>query len=138
MIDLYRAVKARLSALTLSGAVVPCDLGEPTENRQPPYTFVWGPLPVSESVDAASCGSELDVWVHVTYVHSTTWNTMALGACVRDLLDGWTPALTGWRCFPLEVRNDSDPQQSTAVVNGESNTYPRWGVLGVHLRATKE
>lgn len=138
MIELYKAVKDRLSSLSLSGAVVPCDLGEPTSNRQPPYTFVWGPLPVSESVDAASCGSELDVWVHVTYVHATTWNAMSLGVRVRDLLDGWTPTLAGWRCFPVEVRNDSDPQQNTTVVNGESNTYPRWGVLGVHIRATKE
>lgn len=138
MIEIYKQIQSRLSEIVLAGVAVPCDIGQPTKNRNPPYMFVWGSVPVHESLTAAGCDVNVDEHLKVTFVHTSSWNALQLGEQVRSLLDGWTPQVPGWRVFPIHVDTALPVTPDTTVINGPSNTYPPYGVLEAHVQATKE
>lgn len=134
----YAAIRDRLATLTASGKPVPATLGDPPGNQPLPYTFVTPRPATPRSVTAAGCDRELSEYFNVTLVHSSASNVLAMCEGATDLLHGWTPIIPGWRTFPLEVVDTQPVQTSTVVMDGPSNTYPRWAVLQVRLQATKE
>ena len=134
----YQAITNRLAMLTASGKPVPATLGDPPSNTPLPYTFITPRPATPRSVTAAGCDRELSEVFNVTLVHSSASNVLAMCEGATSLLHGWVPVVPGWRTFPLEVVDTQPVQTSTVVMDGTSNTYPRWAVLQVRLQATKE
>lgn len=134
----YQAITNRLATLATSGKLVPATLGDPPGNQPLPYMFVTPRPATPRSVTAAGCDRELNEVFNVTLVHSSANNVLAMCEGATSLLHGWTPEVPGWRTFPLEVVDTQPVQTSTVVMDGTSNTYPRWAVLQVRLQATKE
>ena len=134
----YQAITNRLATLTASGKPVPATLGDPPNNSPLPYTFITPRPATPRSVTAAGCDRELDEYFNVTLVHSSAANVLALCEGATSLLHGWEPVVPGWRTFPLEVVDTQPVQTSTVVMDGQSNTYPRWAVIQCRLQATKE
>jgi hypothetical protein len=134
----YKAIEQRLAGLTLSGKTVPGALGDPADNVSPPYWFVTPRPSIVRSESVAGRRDMVDETFNVTFVHVTANNCLALQEAGAALLDEWAPQVDGWVCYPLEPVDALPVQTATAVVNGESNTYPPYAVVQYRLRAVKE
>lgn len=138
MRTIYAAVRDRLAALILSRSAVPVTLGDPPGNSPLPYAFITPVPTVGRAESLAGVRDLIDEYFNVTFVHSTPNNVLALCEAGQALLDEWTPTVDGWAGQPLEPVDAQPVQTATAVMEGTTNTYPRWAVVQYRLRASKE
>lgn len=134
----YQAITDHLATLTASGKPVPATLGDPPGNQPLPYSFVTPRPSVRRSESVAGVRDLLNETFNITLVHSSASNVLALCEGATRLLDEWAPEVEGWHTSALELIDAQPVQTSTVVMDGQSNTYPRWAVLQFRLQATKE
>lgn len=134
----YVAIRDRLATLKASGKPVPSTLGDPPSNTPLPYTFITPRPAVAHSESVAGVRDTLDETFNVTLVHSSASNVLTMCEGASGLLDEWAPEVSGWHTSTLELIDAQPVQTSTVVMDGTSNTYPRWAVLQFRLQATKE
>lgn len=126
------------TANLLEAAGVRCEVGDPTDVVDVPYTFVWGPLPVEYALTAAGSDDNLDVEYHVQVVAAYPAAVMKLADQVKNTLRNAVLDLPGFRVFPLKVTGSTPVQTARGVANEDTNTYPAWLTLHLRLQATKE
>lgn len=133
---MYRAYK-RIKDLveTLGGT---CFIGDPPGAAPVPYSFVWGPLPIAESVTVAGIADSIDVRLHLTVVDESPANVQAKANVVAALLQGAELAIPDWRIFGLKVTSANSMETQRGTFNEPTNQYPASIVLEIRLRATKE
>lgn len=131
-------MRARLEGLTSTGTAVKTFIGGPPGNPGPPFVFVWGPPTMSASEAMSGCGADVDARLHVQVVAPTTANVLALADDVTARLRGWAPAVTGWRCFPLEHVGVTDVRSDNSTVGTQANRAPRYCTVTFRVQATTE
>lgn len=131
-------MRARLTTLTSTGAPVKAFIGDPPSNPGLPFVFVWGPPTLPKSEAMSGCGGDVDVRLHVQVVAATTANVLDLADQVTALLDGETPTVDGWRCFPLKHVGVTDVRSDNSTVGAPANRAPRYCTVTFRSQATPE
>jgi len=131
-------MRARLTTLTSTGAPVKAFIGDPPSNPGLPFVFVWGPPTLPKSEAMSGCGGDVDVRLHVQVVAATTANVLDLADQVTALLDGETPTVDGWRCFPLKHVGVTDVRSDNSTVGAPANRSPRYCTVTFRAQATPE
>jgi len=129
-------MRARLDTLTNAGTAVQAFVGDPPANPGMPFVFVWGPPTLAASEAMSGCGGDVDVRLHVQIVAATTVNVLALADDVAERLRGWSPAVEGWRCFPLVHVGVTDVRSDNSTVGAPANRAPRYCTIILRARAT--
>lgn len=135
-LSVMNQMSERLAALTSAGAAVKAFVGDPPGNPGPPFVFVWGPPTLAKSETMARRGGDVDVRLHVQVVAATTVNVLDLADQATDRLDGWTPVVPGWRCFPLAHVGVTEVRADNSTVGAPANRAPRYCTITLRARAT--
>ena len=122
----------------LNTEVETCFVGDPPDNIDTPYLFVWGPLPIGGSVTAAGCDETVDTVLHIQVVAKQAPDVLVLAGRVSRALQGLAVDVSDWTVFPLKVAGSTNVQTARGVANETSNTYPAWLTLSARLQATRE
>lgn len=138
-LDIMTQMRARLTTLTSTGAPVKAFVGDPPGNPGLPFVFVWGPPTLAKSEAMSRCGGcDVDVRLRVQIVAATTANVLDLADQVTALLDGETPLVSGWRCFPLTHVGVTDVRSDNSTVGAPANRAPRYCTVTFRAQATTE
>lgn len=128
---IYKRMSDQLSTLADSF------IGDPPNAAPIPYTFVWGPYPTKESSSLAGVRGEVDFTAHVTVVAASPANVLQLASQVEAILDDAEPIVAGWKVFPLVVAGSEQVQTSRGIFEADTNRFPAWVVMHVHVRAVR-
>ena len=134
MIETYLA---RIAAL-IEASGIRSGVGKPPDNLSPPFTFVWGPIPIEDSVTAAGCDEMVDLEFHVQIVHDQSAQVLLLAGQVKKALADQTINIAGWRTFPIKLMDSTPVQTARAVIETTTNQDPAWATLNARFRAVKE
>lgn len=116
----------------------PCDVGRPNVNRSAPYCFVWGKLPIADSLTAAGSDSVIDTDLHLQVVDTSQANALKRAHDLAERINGEVLTIPGWRVFPLRVIDSTDLSGETQVIEPSTNIPEGVISLEIRFQATKE
>lgn len=134
MIELYQARVVDL----LEAAGIVSGVGSPPDNIRTPYTFVWGPPVVEDSVTAAGCDENVNLEFHIQVVADQAANVHVEVAKVKAAVKDKALPIDGWHCSPLEVIGATQVQTETTPVEPSTNQPVAWCTLHIRFQADKE
>ena len=131
-------MREELATLTSTGTAVKAFVGDPPGNPGLPFVFVWGPPTLAASEAVSGCDGDVDVRLHVQVVAATTVNVLDLADQATARLAGLTPAVDGWRCFPLVHVGVTEVRADNSTVGAPANRSPRYCTVTFRAQATTE